>query len=100
MSLEQSISHLCVSNRSKHHGLPLYVHPHKAAGYIGTENATNNQNYRVVVKINKKVETITYARSIETANEVAKAVKVMQKLYKAELQAKSLEIKELKKLTK
>ena len=98
MSLEQSIAHIGVSNRSKHHGLPLYVHPFKVAGY--SETATDNQNYRVMVKVNDKVETIAYSRSIETANEVAKAVKVMNKLHKAELKAKVAEIRALKKLVK
>lgn len=100
MSLENSIGQLCVAKRSKFHDLPLYVYPHKAAGYEGTEKNTSNQNYKVAVKINKKVATIAYARSVETAHEVAKAVKVMQKLHKAELKAKSEEIKALKKLLK
>lgn len=88
MSLQNTIGQLCVARRSKNHDLPLYVYQHKAGGYVGTENCTNNQNYKVMVKVNNKLETITYSGSIETANEVAKAVKVMQKLHKAELKAK------------
>lgn len=93
MSLQHSIAQTCVSKRSKWLGMPLYVQPHKVAGYAGTEKCSENQNYKVVCKVNSKVETIAYSRNLETATEVAKAVKVMKQLHKEEMKAKLAEQK-------
>ena len=91
MSLNRTISRLCISNRSKEENkqYKLYVYPFKKAGYKGTEKSTSNQNYRVMVKINGSAKTLAYTKSIETANELAKAIRVTQKEFKNELRTGS-----------
>ena len=84
MALNNTIGQLCVPRRRKEEtkDLRMYVYPFKKAGY--TNDGINN-NYRVAVRVNGSVKTLAYTKTVETANEIAKAVQVLQKEHKAEL---------------
>lgn len=86
MSVINSKGQLCVSRRSKNKDMKMYVYPFRKAGYKLTSTVgTGNDNYRVCVKVNGQVKTLAYTKTVETANEIAKALGKMQKLFKKEL---------------